>query len=78
MREKLRSGDLYLAESRQHIPFWNMMIDDLTWENVRQQAPNELGLSSQYIIKSELVYRHSIGVIKNVEVLQNHSNNHQH
>ncbi|KFJ67107.1 tn3 transposase DDE domain protein [Francisella tularensis subsp. novicida] len=55
MREKLRSGDLYLAESRQHIPFWNMMIDDLTWENVRQQAPNELGLSSQDIIKSELV-----------------------
>ena len=27
---------------------------------------------------AELVYRHSIGVIKNVEVLQNHSNNHQH
>ncbi|WP_012281026.1 Tn3 family transposase [Francisella philomiragia] len=55
MREKLKSGDLYLAESKQYIPFWNMMIDDLTWGNLREQAPKELGLSSQETIKSEVV-----------------------
>ena len=55
MREKLRSGDLYLAESRQYIPFWNMMVDDLTWGNIKDQAHSELGIPVQETIKSDII-----------------------
>ncbi len=55
MREKLRSGDLYLAESRQYIPFWNMMVDDLTWDNIKGQAHSELGIPAQETIKSDMI-----------------------
>ena len=44
MRDKLRSGDLYIPQSKQHISFWNMMVEDLHWQDIKEQAHIELGI----------------------------------
>jgi TnpA family transposase len=36
--DALRSGDLYLAESRHHVSFWNMVHDAEQWEQKRAVA----------------------------------------
>ena len=38
VRDKLRSGDLYLAESRKHGQFWNLVYEDSRWNAEREQG----------------------------------------
>jgi TnpA family transposase len=38
VRDHLRSGDLYLSESRNHGHFWNLVYDQTRWEQERQQG----------------------------------------
>lgn len=44
MREALRAGDLYLAESKQHISFWKLIYPEENWHKARTQAYAELKL----------------------------------
>jgi TnpA family transposase len=46
VRDKLRSGDLYLADSRKHSQFWNMVCDDVRWEAERERGYARLSLPS--------------------------------
>lgn len=46
VRDALRAGDLYLAESRHHVSFWNLIYDEGCWLKQRQQAYGELHLPS--------------------------------
>jgi hypothetical protein len=41
----LRAGSLYLAKSRDHVSFWNLVYDDLSWRQTRAQAYRRLGLA---------------------------------
>lgn len=45
MRDALRSGDLYLAESRHHISFWNLVQGPEQWTTGRARAYAEMHLS---------------------------------
>jgi hypothetical protein len=44
VRDHLRSGDLYLAESRNHGHFWNLVYDQTRWEQEREQGFARLSL----------------------------------
>ena len=46
VRDHLRSGDLYLAESRNHGQFWNLVYDQTQWKQERQQGYTLLSLPS--------------------------------
>jgi len=47
VRDALRSGELYLAQSRQHISFWNLVYNESRWEEEREQAYQALNLPAQ-------------------------------
>jgi TnpA family transposase len=47
IRDTLRSGDLYLAESRHHVSFWNLIHDAARWESKRKEAYYELSLPTE-------------------------------
>jgi TnpA family transposase len=44
VRDALRSGDLYLEESRHHVSFWNLVHSAERWERERDAAYVELAL----------------------------------
>jgi len=44
VRDALRSGDLYLPESRHHVSFSNLIYDEQRWEQDRQGAYEQLTL----------------------------------
>ena len=44
VRDALRSGDLYLSESRHHVSFWNLVYDANRWTEERPQAYLDLNL----------------------------------
>jgi TnpA family transposase len=47
IRDALRSGDLFLARSRKHVSFWNLVYDDEQWESQKQSAYAALALPSE-------------------------------
>ena len=44
VRDALRAGSLYLTKSRDHVSFWNLVYDDISWRQTREQAYQRLGL----------------------------------
>ena len=54
LRDKLRSGDIYLSQSKQHVSFWNLMVSGLKWEEMKVKSFDELGLPYQNQVKEFL------------------------
>jgi len=44
LRDALRSGDLYLTESKQHVSFWGLLYGEVAWNNNKAHAYRELNL----------------------------------
>ncbi len=44
VRDALRAGSLFLAESREHVSFWNLVYDDESWRKNKQEAYQRLTL----------------------------------
>jgi len=44
VRDALRAGSLFLAQSRDHVSFWNLLYDDRHWQQTRDQAYQRLNL----------------------------------
>jgi TnpA family transposase len=44
VRDALRAGSLFLAQSRDHVSFWNLVYDDRSWQQTREQAYQRLDL----------------------------------
>ena len=44
LRDALRAGNLFLAESREHVSFWDLIHSDRRWREQRAQAYAGLGL----------------------------------
>jgi TnpA family transposase len=38
LKDALRSGDLYLPQSKQHVSFWDLTLNDLHWQEARTTA----------------------------------------
>lgn len=47
VRDNLRSGNLYLAESRKHGQFWNLVYEDSLWNAERDKGYARLSLPSR-------------------------------
>lgn len=54
MKEALRSGDLYLPQSKQHVSFWNLLLDEQNWQDNREASYEELQQPYQDAVKSTL------------------------
>ena len=44
LRDGLRSGDIYLPESRRHVSFWNLVYDERQWAQERHAAYEQLSI----------------------------------
>jgi len=44
VRDALRAGSLFLVQSRDHVSFWNLVYDDRSWQQTREQAYQRLDL----------------------------------
>ena len=42
MKDALRSGDLYLPQSKQHVSFWDLTLNEPNWDETRQTVYTEL------------------------------------
>lgn len=42
IKDALRSGDLYLPQSKQHVSFWDLTLDNAHWQEVKATAFDEL------------------------------------
>jgi len=54
IKDALRSGDLYLPQSKQHVSFWDLILSESRWEEVRESSYTELGQAQQYEAKAVL------------------------
>ena len=44
VRDALRAGSLFLTQSRNHVSFWNLIYEDQSWQQAREQAYQRLDL----------------------------------
>ncbi len=49
------SGDIYLPQSKQHVSFWDLMLNDSSWEESREVSFAELKQPQQDEIKPEII-----------------------
>ena len=46
LKDALRSGDVFLPDSRRHVSFWHLCYDEPAWQQVRESAFDTLGLAT--------------------------------
>jgi len=63
IKDALRSGDLYLPQSKQHVSFWDFMLGDAHWQEARDAAYIELQQPSQPAAKAILAQKFHSEVI---------------
>jgi len=54
IKDALRSGDLYLSQSKQHVSFWDFMLNDARWQEAKDSAYIELKQPTQPETKTTL------------------------
>ena len=54
VKEALRSGDLYLPQSKQHVSFWDLMLSNTRWQAVRTSAFDDLKQPPKHEAKTVL------------------------
>lgn len=57
IKEGLRSGDLYLPQSKQHVSFWDMMLSESRWQQIRTSSFEELQQPRKHEVKTVLPQR---------------------
>jgi len=55
IKDALRSGDLYLPQSGQHVSFWNLIMNDSSWKETREATYTELQQPQQQEVKNLLI-----------------------
>ncbi len=62
MKDALRSGDLYLPQSKQYVSFWDLMLSETRWSKMRVSSFEELQQPQKHEIKAVLPERFREGV----------------
>lgn len=57
IKDALRSGDLYLPQSKQHVSFWDLTLDSVHWQELKVTAFDELGLPQKNEAKSFILHQ---------------------
>ena len=55
VKNALRSGNLYLAQSKQHVSFWELILSEANWEEIQEDAYIELNQPLEGKAKSILI-----------------------
>ena len=64
IKDALRSGDLYLPQSKQHVSFWDFMLSDSQWQEVGPNAYTALQQPHQDEAKAQLTQQFYAGVVE--------------
>jgi TnpA family transposase len=54
IKDALRSGDLYLPQSKQHVSFWDLTLSETRWQEVRTSAFDDLQQPHKHEVKAVL------------------------
>jgi hypothetical protein len=54
IKDALRSGDLYLPQSKQHISFWGFLLSDPRWQAIKDVSFAELQQPQPHEVKASL------------------------
>ena len=54
LKEALRSGDLYLPQSKHHVSFWDFMMSEPHWQTIKATACAELGQPDSQHVRGQL------------------------
>lgn len=54
IKDALRSGDLYLPESKRHVSFWELILSETNWTQIQTSAYTELEQPQEDGVKTEL------------------------
>jgi hypothetical protein len=54
IKDALRSGDLYLPQSTQHVSFWDLMLSETRWQEVKTSAFDNLKQPQKHEAKAVL------------------------
>ena len=53
LKDALRSGDVFLPDSRRHVSFWHLCYDEPAWQQIRESAFDTLGLPTNGAVAVE-------------------------
>ena len=56
--------DIYIPKSKQHISFWEMMLNESNWEETKKAVYNELKLPNKNEAKSKIIHQFNNSVNK--------------
>jgi hypothetical protein len=54
IKDALRSGDLFLPKSKRHISFWDLILNESSWQKTREASNTELEQPKQHEAKEYL------------------------
>lgn len=54
IKDALRSGNLYLPQSKQHVSFWELMLSESRWQQMRQSSFEDLQQPQKHEVKTVL------------------------
>ena len=54
MKDALRSGDLYLPQSKQHVSFWDLTLNEPNWDETKHTVYTELQQPLQHEVRSAI------------------------
>jgi len=57
LKDALRSGDLYLPQSKQHVSFWDFMLSEPHWQTVKASSFAELQQPDPQNVRARLTQR---------------------
>jgi len=54
IKDALRSGDLYLPQSKHHVSFWDLMLSETRWQQIRTSSFEDLQQPPKHEVKTVL------------------------
>ena len=54
MKDALRSGDLYLPQSKQHVSFWDLTLNEPNWDETKHTVYTELQQPLPHEVRSAI------------------------
>ena len=64
IKDALLSGDLYLPQSKQHVSFWNLMLNDSRWRELKEDYHTDLHLPRKQEAKTKITQQFRENIIE--------------
>jgi TnpA family transposase len=64
IKDAMRSGDLYLPQSKQHVSFWELMLSESRWQQMRQSSFEELQQPQKHEVRAVLTQQFHQAIVQ--------------